>query len=102
LEVISTPLYPGVLSCIPPKGSVASFWQGYLSDLSEQPTLFQLTLPIGAILDLTIEMVLLQAGALSYSQSVTGPVVVGDVYSTYLDNVAETDKLSPVGRTLAH
>jgi hypothetical protein len=98
LEVISTPLYPGILSTVPPEGSLAELWQAYLSDTVAEPGLFSLTLPIGSIVDLTIELSLLQADVESLSNVTTMATTVGEMYAHALD-ASSSGVLRPVGRT---
>ncbi len=83
---------PAHVKAIPPKNSLASFWQ-----VAGGTTLFNLVAPAGTIIDMLVDMVMVdQTGA---SSTVAGATVtLGKVYYLALDHTT-SDLLVPVSLT---
>ncbi len=87
----SSGIEPCHIKTRPPKDSIASFW---INNLTHDTTLFSITVPVGATIDLTIQMVLIDTESPTTGQSTTG-ATVGRVYGCYLTSA----NLPPVGLT---
>ncbi len=84
---------PPVVSCDPPKDCLAGFWSN--AGNSESEVLFNLTVPAGAIVDVTIEFTLFLGAGTSVSSSGAG--TLRTIAVNYLDgNGGGSGVLKPV------
>jgi len=69
----------------PPRGSTPDFWinQGGMSDTTN--TLFSLNGPLGTVVDLVMDIVLVDDEAASAGPTLAGGMTTGTVYYNYLD-----------------
>jgi len=99
ISVTSTPLWPKCLRTRPPKLSLASFWSQ--SGSNESDNLFTISIPVGAIIDVQVTLVI-QNNILSQDAPVvrtsTSTGSAGSVYAVYLDGFSggAARKLQPV------
>lgn len=84
---------PAHISAKPPAGSLASWWHSF-ADPSTY--LFQLTAPIGSLIDIDAELVLAD-GFASASTIYTSSLATGKVVFAFLDLAASPPSWQPVG-----
>lgn len=83
-----SPSLPAFISCVPPAGSVASFWNGD----NDNTSLFTIAVGQTAIVDIDVTLVLSTGMTAQATRNVTG-ATVGNIYASYLG----TSLFSPVG-----